>query len=398
MFYSKPPNTFSWKHGKRKIPFVMLALTVLLLPILIVSSSTRVHAAVDSVTILAPDNGAILFGTVTLQANVVADTPIDSVEFFYDPHEDTDPEVTIGTATFNSTTGFWEMAWDTTTVADTYNIIDTDGDGTEDTLVNITKPPTHDRLRVVATSGASSAEDAIDIRIQNMLTVRFTLPDNQEDMRGFVDLEAVLTSEFDIISVSFDVYDMSSADPAILTPFGEFESLGEPIENRHYGRPLGAPAFPTGSSVYSIGAAAPEGSNTKRWVIRGWDTTMIPDGTWLLVATAEDSGGRTATYMVETYIVNDLRVVITAPGDGATVSRFVPLEARTSSLTGADNAAPGSLWPATAVDFTIDNGIDPAIALPATEIPAGSGRWRAVWDGDASNPGLYTITATATEI
>ena len=55
---------------------------------------------------------------------------------------------------------------------------------------------------------------------------------------------------------------------------------------------------------------------------------------------AEDAGGRTATYMVESYIVNDLRVRITAPGDGDTVSRFVALEARTSSLTGADNAAP----------------------------------------------------------
>jgi hypothetical protein len=145
----------------------------------------------------------------------------------------------------------WELGWDTTTVADTFNDIDTDGDDIEDTTVNITKPPTHDGLRVEATTGCRDAGDAIDIRIQNMLTVRFTLPDNQEDLRGFNDLEAILTSEFDITSVRFDVYNIADADPDILTPFGEFESLGEPIENRHYGRPLGAPLFPTGSPVYN---------------------------------------------------------------------------------------------------------------------------------------------------
>src|SRR5690606_9411182 len=160
-------------------------------------------------------------------------------------------------------------------------------------------------------------------RVQNMLTARFTLPDNQEDLRGLTDLEVIVTSAFDVTSVRFDLYSMDDADPAIITPFGEFQSLGEPIENRHYGRPLGAPVFPTGSPTFPIGNALPEGA--RRWVLRGWDTTTVPDGTHLIVATATDSGGRTATYMVETYIVNDLRVKITAPSDGDTVSRFVAL-------------------------------------------------------------------------
>jgi PKD repeat protein len=345
--------------------------------------------AVASVAFVSPDSGEILDGSVTIQANV-SDATVSSVEFFYDPHEDDEPEFSLGMAAFNSSTGYWQLTWDTTTVPDTFNDIDTIDDGIEDTTVNLTKPPTHDGLRVqVETSDAGTLGAAIDVRIQNMLTVRFTLPDNQEDLRGFQDLEAVLTSEFDVTSVRFDAYPMSAADPRILTPFGEFDSFGEPIENAHYGRPLGDPDFPTGSPAHAIGAATLEGA--RRWVLRDWDTTTIPDGTWLLVATAEDAGGRRATYMVETYIVNDLRVVITAPEDSDTVSRFVALEARTSSLTGADNAAPGSLWPATSVVFGIG-----ATNIPATEIPAGSGRWRAVWEGDTFAPGPYTITATAT--
>lgn len=341
-----------------------------------------------AVTIVSPDDGAILYGVVTLQANV-SGTTATSVQFFYDPHEDTDPEISLGFATFNATTGLWSLAWDTRTVDDTYNIIDTNGDGVEDTTVNLTKPPTSDRLRVVAVTGAGTLGAAIDIRIQNMLTARIFLPDNTDDIRGFQDLETLVTSQYAITSVRYDVYPISAIDPRIPIPFGEFESLGEPIENPQYGRPLGNPVYPTGSPLYAIGAATFEGS--RRWVYRGWDTTTIPDGTYAIVATAEDTAGRRATYTIISYVVNDLRVAITAPRDGATVSRFVALEARTSSLTGADNAAPGSLWPATAVNFTIGS-----TTIPATENPAGSGRWRAVWNGDAFAPGAYTITATAT--
>jgi len=344
------------------------------------SFPATVTAAVQSVNILAPDGGEILDGTATLRANVVSDTPVDAVEFFYRPHDDM-TAISLGLATFDSGSGFWVYDWDTTTVTDTH----TDINGTD---VFLTKPPTHDELSVVATSGASVASDAIDVRVQNMLTVRFTLPDNQEDQRGFVDIETILTGEFAITSVRFDIYDLSAVDQRIFIPFGEATEMGEPIENPHYGRPLGDPDFPTGSALYPIGEANPEGS--KRWVFRNWDTTTIPDGTYALVATAEDADGRRATYTVETYIVNDLNVVITAPDDGATVSRFVALEARTSSMTGADDAARGSLWPATSVEFDISG-----TTIVATENPSGSGRWRAIWEGDSFAPGPYTITATA---
>ena len=371
----------------------ILLITALLTGLLPGSLSPAGAQSEPAVSIVAPDDGEILDGVHTLRANV-SGTTASSVEFFYDPHEDDEPEVSLGLAAFDSSSGLWVLDWDTREVADTFNDIDTNDDGVEDTTVNLTKPPTHDQLRVAAVTGAGNLGDAIEVRVQNMLTVRFTLPDNQEDLRGFQDLEAVLTSEFEVTSVRFDLYDFpDDADPRIPTPFGEFQTLGDPIENAHYGRPLGNPDFPLGAATHEIGTASPEGP--RRWVLRGWDTTLIPDGTWLLVAEATDAGGRRATYMVETYIVNDLRVQITAPGDGDTVSRFVALEARTSSLTGADNAAPGSLWPATDVDFTIDNGVDPAVDIDATEIPAGSGRWRAVWDGDSFAPGAYTITATA---
>src|SRR5690606_19093970 len=108
-----------------------------------------VVAEVQSVSIIAPDDGEILDGLVTLQANVAHDTPLDSVEFFYDPHEDDEPEISLGLATFNPATGFWELVWDTTTVPDTFNDIDTGGDDVEDTTVSITKPPTLDGLSVL---------------------------------------------------------------------------------------------------------------------------------------------------------------------------------------------------------------------------------------------------------
>jgi PKD repeat protein len=412
----------------KKIPrrFARVTLWLLAIMALIVLASglpTKVTVALtdDDVTIIAPDDGEILDGVVLLQANVASADPIASVEFFYDPHEDDNPEVSLGLASFNATSGFWELEWDTTSYADTYNDLDSDGDGVEDLFgVNITKPPTHDRLRVLVTAvDATTGSDAIDVRLQNMLTVRFTLPDNTEDLVGFNDLEAVITGQYDVTSVRFDVYSLLDADPRIFTPFGETlpgdpAAVFTPIENPHYGRPLGTPTYPTGSPLYAIGDAAPQGA--RRWVLNNWDTTTIPDCPpppgeplpagcdevvdsvsgqstigYALVATAEDSEGRLATYTVEVYILNDLRVVITAPDDGATVSRFVALEARTSSMTGADNALAGGLWPATAVDFTIG-----ATTIPATETPAGSGRWRAVWDGDSFAPGPYTITANAT--
>jgi PKD repeat protein len=364
---------------------------------LVPGSQLTAVAQSGGVTIVAPDDGEILDGVVTVQVNAAGAT---GVQVFYDPHEDDEPEISLGAAT-DAGNGLWALEWDTRAVPDTFNDLDTNGDGVEDTTVNITKPPTFDQLRVVAT-GVGQA--AIDVRVQNAATVRFTLPDNQEDIRGITDLEAIVTSEFEVTSVRFDLYPISAADPRILTPFGEFQSLGEPIEAAQYGRPLNDPAYPTGSPVKAIGEGFPEG--TKRWVLRGWDTTTVEDGRWLLVATATDTGSdtvppRKATYMVETYIVNDLRVKITAPDPGDTVSRFIALEARTSSLTGADNAAPGSLWPATEVRFAIRNaGGQVGPDIPATEIPEGSGRWRAVWDsqdadGTPWGPGPYTIRATA---
>ena len=365
--------------GQRRTMFGLLCIMLV--------STLGIAPAAAQVAIVEPNDGAILSGSVMLQANV-SDATVTSVEFFYRANEEATP-ISLGSATFSSSSGFWVLPWDTTTVLDTYNEIDTDADSVEDTTVNLTKPPTSDQLSVVATTAGGSLSAVIDIRIQNMLTARIFLPDNQEDLRGFQDLEVLITGEHAVTSVRFDLYPMSAADPRIVIPFGEASAMGEPIENPHYGRPLGDPLFPTGDPAHSIGTAVPEGP--RRWVLRGWDTTEIPDGTWLLVATATDAGGRTATYMVETYIVNDLKVVITAPAAGASVSRFVALEARTSSLTGADNAAPGSLWPATSVIFNIDGTI-----IDATETPSGSGRWRAVWDGDAFAPGPYTITASAT--
>jgi PKD repeat protein len=386
----RAPLVLGRSPGGRRRASVALAVVLAFLAGFVPGSLSPASAADPAVTIVAPDDGEIVDGIVTLQA-LVSETTATTVEFFYDPHEDDEPEVPLGPATFNPTSSMWELVWDTTTVPDTFNDIDTDGDEIEDLTVNITKPPTHDSLRVAATTGVGTLDDAIELRIQNMLTVRFTLPDNQEDLRGLTDLEVLTTSAFDISSVRFDVFDMASADPRIVTPFGEFQSLGEPIENAHYGRPLGSPLFPTGAPAFEIGAATREGA--RRWVFRGWDTTTIPDGTWLLVATATDAGGRSATYMVESYIVNDLRVVITAPDDGDAVSRFVALEARTSSLTGADNAAPGSLWPATSVVFDVP-GLP---TIPGTETPSGSGRWRAVLNADLLAPETsHTITATAT--
>jgi PKD repeat protein len=365
-----------------------------------------------AVTIITPDDGEILDGTVTLTANVSGATA-SGVEFFYRAHESATP-VSLGTAALDSSSQLWVLDWDTRTVLDTFNDIDTDGDDAEDTTVNITKPPTHDELSVEATTDEGLLTDAIDIRIQNMLTVRFTLPDNTEDLKGFTDLEVVTTGEFEVTDVRFDIYSLADADPRIFIPFGETlidadpGRIFSPIENPHYGRPLGEPDFPTGSPLHEIGTGTPQGA--KRWVLRDWDTTTIPDcpappgvenpagcvdGSagpgYALVATATDLEGRTATYTVEVYVLNDLRVVITAPDDGATVSRFVALEARTSSMTGADNALAGGLWPATAVSFDVDGTV-----IPATEIPAGSGRWRAVWDSAGFTPGPHTITATAT--
>jgi PKD repeat protein len=337
-----------------------------------VSHTIAIEIVTLKITIVAPDAGAILFGTVRLAAEVVSAAPVTGVEFVYQASGAPMP-VSIGTATLNAESGLWELDWISTGVGDT----------------PLTKPATLDRLSAVVTADGSTAGDAIDIRISNMLTARIFLPDNQEDLRGFEDFEVLVTSESPTTSVRFDLYSIDDLDPAIFIPFGEASVNGEPIEDRKYGRPLGNPEWPTGAPLYPVGDAFAEGAT--RWVLRNWDTRTVPDGTYGLVATATDEAGRTATYMIETYIVNDLRVVITAPDDGASVSRFVALEARTSSLTGADNAAPGSLWPATSVVFTVGG-----VNIVATEVPEGSGRWRAVWNADALAPGPYTITATAT--
>lgn len=118
------------------------------------ATAAPVGQASPAVTILAPDDGAILDGAVELRANV-SDTTASSVEFFYRAHEDVTP-TSLGLATLDSSSGFWVLNWDTTTVLDTFNIIDTDGDDVEDTTVNLTKPPTHDELSVVATTAGGN--------------------------------------------------------------------------------------------------------------------------------------------------------------------------------------------------------------------------------------------------
>jgi PKD repeat protein len=320
-----------------------------------------------SVKIVAPDDGAVLFKTVPLKAEVISALPVTSVEFFYDAAPDPfngidDPPVSAGEATFKPDTGLWEVDWNTRAVDDT----------------PLTKPRTQDTLGVVVTTAGGTAGDAIDVRVTNMLTTRIFLPDNQEDLLGRTDLEALLTGQSDITSVRFDLYDLADLDPEIFRPFGEASSDGSPIVDFKYGRPLGNPEYPTGSPVHQIGPASPEGAS--RWVIRNWDTRTVPDGTYGLVARATDSEGRKASYMIETYIVNDLTVDITSPSAGDKVGPYVALQART-----------GGLFPVTSVVFTA--GED---TVPATESPAGSGRWKAVWDATGKANGSYDITATAT--
>jgi hypothetical protein len=322
-----------------------------------------------SVTIVAPDDGAFLSGVVELQAEVISAAPVSSVEFFYDadewPEEPQDVKVSLGEATFDEDRGLWVLDWDTTEVADT----------------PLTKPRTEDELSVVVTVGTApdttTAGDAIMVRVGNMLTARIFLPDNQENLLGYEDLEAFVASQYDITSVRFDLYDIGDIDPNILIPFGQASPDGQRILDYKYGRPLGNPEYPTGSPVYAIGEAVSEGSS--RYVIRNWDTKTIPDGTYGLVATAFDSGGRKATYMVETYIVNDLRVVISAPAMGQPSAASSPGGAHQRPVPGDQRDI--QRW---------------RCGHPGQRGHAG--RWKAVWDANSSADGPYTIMATATNI
>jgi PKD repeat protein len=337
------------------------------------TAAIKVEVVALKVTIVAPDSGAFLSGMVELQAEVISAVDVDSVEFFYDPDEWPDANienpVPLGTATYYTDRGLWVLEWDTREHDDT----------------PLTKPRTEDQLSVVVTANGATASDTADIRIGNMLTARIFLPDNQEDLRGYEDLEVFVSSQYDITSVRFDLYHIDDVDPNILIPFGQASPDGQRILDYKYGRPLGDPGYPTGSPIYFIGEAVSEGSS--RYVIRDWDTKTIPDGTYGLVATAYDRGDpdngvapRKGTYMVETYIVNDLKVMISAPANGADVRGFVALEARTSGL-----------FPATGVTFDV-NGTE----HEAEEVTPG--RWRAVWDARSATPEGYTITATATNI
>ena len=79
---------------RRKAREILWPIVLMILIGLTGSLPKTVVAEVQSVSIIAPDDGEILDGLVTLQANVAHDTPLDSVEFFYDPHEDDEPEIT----------------------------------------------------------------------------------------------------------------------------------------------------------------------------------------------------------------------------------------------------------------------------------------------------------------
>jgi PKD repeat protein len=335
-------------------------------PVETATATIDVEIVALSVTLVAPDDGAFLSGTVELQAEVVSAAEVDRVEFLYDPDEWPDPSVAnptpLGTATLDAESGLWVLDWDTTSVGDT----------------PLTKPRTEDELSVVVTANGGTADDTIQVRVGNMLTSRIFLPDNQEDLRGYEDLEAFVASEYEITSVRFDLYPIDAIDPEILKPFGEASPDGQRILDHKYGRPLGDPTYPTGSPAHPIGEAFSEGSS--RWVIRDWDTKAVPDGTYGLVATATDAGGRRATYMVETYIVNDLEVEISAPTDGAQVRGFVALEARTRGL-----------FPATEVSFDVAG-----MSIVATE--TAPGRWKAVWDARMVPAGAYAIAATASNL
>jgi hypothetical protein len=177
---------------------------------------------------------------------VISAAPVSSVEFFYDPDEWPDANVAnpvpLGYAEFDEDRGLWVLNWDTTEFDDT----------------PLTKPRTEDELSVVVTANGATASDTADVRIGNMLTARIFLPDNQEDLRGYEDLEAFVSSQYEITSVRFDLYDIDDIDPNILIPFGQASPDGQRILDFKYGRPLGNPDWPTGSPVFRSAKPSPK--------------------------------------------------------------------------------------------------------------------------------------------
>lgn len=325
-------------------------------------------AAQDAgVEIITPDGGNPVDGVVTLAADVEA-TDADAVEFFHRGHDAGDA-VSLGAASHDSSSGLWVLDWDTRTVPDTHRTVD----GTD---VSLTQPATYDEIGVVASTAAGELSDTADVRVQNMLTVRTAVPSGSVELRGFEDLEALVTSEHEVDAVRFDVYAVDAGDPRLLA--GDVA-----LEDPRYGSPLGDPVFPTGEPLHAVGEAAAEG--TARWALHGWDTTTVPDGRYLLVATATDAADRRATYTVETFVVNDVSaaaepgdlVTVTAPFEGQVVAGVVPVTAATTSTVTASE-----------VEVFLDGA---SIGLDGD----GSDGWSVSWDTSGYPDGAYTLSVVA---
>jgi alpha-tubulin suppressor-like RCC1 family protein len=141
----------------------------------------------------------------------------------------------------------------------------------------------------------------------------------------------------------------------------------------------------SGGSVSDLVVSA--SSDTAYGWIGAWDTTDVPNGTYILKSVATDTEGDTATSPGVSVTVDNvaLHTEVLVPSNGATVSSSAVLDASaagTSDITG--------------VTFEVSGGTlsDHVVGTAGATLYG----WIAVWDTSTVANGTYTLQSVATEV
>jgi serine protease AprX len=365
-------------------------------------------AAVDappSVTLVAPQDGATVSGSVTVVAEPVDDLGVDRVEFSVDG--------TLVGADGDGSDG-WSVAWDSTVV----------GDGVSEVSAV-----------AVDSAGQVSAPDAVSVVVDNVdlaPTVALVAPADGATVAGVVTLAADATDDRGVDRVEFSVdgtlvgadgdgsdgwsvaWDstvvgdgVSEVSAVAVDSAGQVsapDAVSVVVDNVDLAPTVALVAPADGATVAGVvtvaaDAADDNGVDRVEFMVDGivvgsdddggdgwsidWDSTVVPDGAHGIEAVAVDTAGQVSAADGVTVEVDNVdlapTVALVAPADGATVAGVVTVAADAADDKGVDR-----------VEFMVD-GI-----VVGSDDDGGDG-WSIEWDSTVVPDGAHGIEAVAVD-
>ncbi len=348
-------------------------------------TDTGVSTSAPTVTITEPQAGLTRANTITIRAAASDDVGVVSVQFFVDGGrvvEDTSApySVDINAADWGEGPHLLKAI-----------ATDTDGETAEATVAIIIDQ-TAPTVMITSPTNTVINDDSFDV---------VTVPADSNGIAEVqINVDGVRVATLSAAPWSYRVTGLSPGNHSVLVTAvdGAGNSATAGVQTTTDELPTVAITAPTGGAqvqgIVTVSATAMDDVSIQQVVFSvngvslgtdrsapydaSWDTTNLPDGSYILEAVATDSRGQTASD-TRTIATNDASptVSFTAPAGGSMVNGDVVISAVASDDVGV-----------TSVRFTVDG----ATAATDTSSP-----YSFTWDALAASEGAHTIEAIATD-